>query len=246
VTDLSERILYADNQLLVIDKPAGLAVHAGPSTRESLDDFLHTLQDDFPHPPRPAHRLDRDTSGCLALARHTKQLPKLAKLFEDGQVVKTYAAVVQVLADLPDEGTIDRLLYKVSSAEAGWSMTALAPGDTPPHGAKVQTAVTHYRVQNRWETADGPCALLELRPETGRTHQLRVHLAAVGAPILHDPVYGPARDWSAHPRTDGPPLLLHASSLTIPWKPGAAPIRIEAPLPDRFPSAPPHGSTSLP
>src|SRR5689334_6418824 len=90
-----ERVLFIDAEALVIDKPAGLAVHPGPRTRESMEDYLRDLRFGFMRPPTLVHRLDRDTSGCLLLARHPKAHKRLQRAFEDGKVTKTYVAILE-------------------------------------------------------------------------------------------------------------------------------------------------------
>lgn len=202
-------ILHRDQHVIVIDKPAGLAVHPGPRTPDSLEDVLPALAFGNQRLPVIAHRLDRDTSGCLVLARHPKAVKRVAQLFEAGGVKKTYWAL---LAGLPadDSGTIAAPLLKISSAEAGWRMVI------DPRGKR---AVTH------WQVLDRAAGLIEFRPETGRTHQLRVHAAALGHPILGDPVYG-----------DGAgPMRLHARSLILPYD-AAAPLTVTAPLPGDWPT----------
>jgi tRNA pseudouridine32 synthase / 23S rRNA pseudouridine746 synthase len=208
--DLQDRVLFLDGEALVIDKPAGLAVHAGPSTRASLEDRLVDLRFGFQRPPSPVHRLDRDTSGCLLLSRNPKAHKRFARAFDEGLVRKSYLAV---LTGVPDrgEGRVDLALVKVSSREEGWRMVA------DPGG---KAAVTDWQVL----TAAGGRALVLFTPRTGRTHQLRVHAAAcLGLPIAGDPVYG-----------DGAgPMLLHALSLEVP-RDGKAPVAARAPLPDTF------------
>jgi tRNA pseudouridine32 synthase / 23S rRNA pseudouridine746 synthase len=190
--ELQARVLYRDGSILVIDKPAGLAVHPGPSTPESLERYLPALRFGIREVPRLVHRLDRDTSGCLVLARHARGASKLGRLFSSAAVKKTYWVIVE--GKPPAEGAIDRPLRKITRKE-GWRMV--------PHSAG-QRAVTRYR---RLGSSDG-LAWLELSPETGRTHQLRVHCAAEGFPVLGDPIYG-----HGAPRT---PLHLHARAITIP------------------------------
>jgi tRNA pseudouridine32 synthase / 23S rRNA pseudouridine746 synthase len=210
ITDdaLRARILHHDTSVLVVDKPAGLAVHRGPSTGSSLEDMLDALRFDLPHPPRLVHRLDRDTSGCLVLARHHRTVRRLGRLFAEGRVEKTYWAVVEGAP--PDAaGRVDRALAKRTS-KSGWRMV------TDPQG---QPAVTDYRVLG---TAPG-LAWLELAPHTGRTHQLRVHCAAIGCPVLGDAVYGGG---------SATPLHLHARRIAIPLHEGRPPIIAEAPLPE--------------
>ena len=191
--ELQARVLYRDGSILVINKPAGLAVHPGPSTPESLERYLPALRFGIREVPRLVHRLDRDTSGCLVLARHARGASKLGRLFSSAAIKKTYWAIVE--GKPLSEGVIDRALRKVTRKD-GWRMEAHASG---------QRAVTRYHVLG---ASDG-IAWLELAPETGRTHQLRVHCAAEGFPVLGDPVYG--RDPSAQVA-----LHLHARSLTIP------------------------------
>lgn len=202
-------ILHRDTHLLVIDKPAGLAVHPGPKTPDSLEDYLEDLACGNHRWPVIAHRLDRDTSGCLVIARHPKAIKRVSALFEAGQVSKLYWAV---LASLPeaDSGTVDAPLHKISSAEAGWRMVIDKRG---------KRAVTH------WEVIDRAARLVAFRPETGRTHQLRVHAASLGHPILGDPVYGDGKG----------PMRLHARAITLPYD-EAAPLTVTAPLPADWPA----------
>src|SRR3954471_15759245 len=119
--ELLQRLLYRDGLCLIIDKPAGLPVHAGPGGGANLEQFLDGLRFGLPHPPGLAHRLDRDTSGCLVLGRHRKALSRLGKLFQSGGVEKTYWAVT-VGVPPESEGVIDRPLLKVSNRSGGWKM----------------------------------------------------------------------------------------------------------------------------
>jgi tRNA pseudouridine32 synthase/23S rRNA pseudouridine746 synthase len=209
IAGLPFALLYRDTHLLIIDKPAGLAVHPGPRTPDSLEDFLPDLAFGNQRWPVLAHRLDRDTSGCLVLARHPKAVKRVSALFEAGQVSKIYWAVLETLPDV-DSGTIDAPLHKISSAEAGWRMVIDKRG---------KRAVTH------WQVIDRAARLVEFRPETGRTHQLRVHAASLGHPILGDPVYGLGQG----------PMRLHARSITIPYE-EAVPLTTTAPLPGDWPA----------
>ncbi|TXL69119.1 RNA pseudouridine synthase [Vineibacter terrae] len=211
--NLVERVLYRDGLMLVIDKPAGIAVHAGPGGGPNLEAMFDALRFGWSKPPALAHRLDRDTSGCLVLGRHPKALRKLGALFAAGNVEKTYWAIVQG-APPDDDGTVDQALRKVTRRDGGWRMVV------DPDG---QAALTHYRVRGR----SGDLAWLELRPRTGRTHQIRVHCAVLGCPIVGDPLYGPP----AAPGRSLPPLHLHARALVIPLKEGKPPITAEAPPP---------------
>ena len=208
-----ERTLFLDGEALVIDKPAGLAVHPGSATPESLEDYLHQLRFGFQREPLPVHRLDRDTSGCLLLARNPKAHKRFQRAFEDRQVAKTYLAIVDGVPG-EAEGTVDMPLGKVSTKADGWRIV---------HDAKGKQAVSHWRVV----TAKDGRAMVLFTPETGRTHQLRVHAAhGLGIPISGDPVYGRGKG----------PMLLHALSLRME-RPGKHPIEASAPLPPTFVNA---------
>src|SRR5271167_2055929 len=173
--ELLGRLLYRDGLMLIIDKPAGLPVHAGPRGGANLEAWFDALRFGLPHPPALAHRLDRDTSGCLVLGRHPKALRRLGALFAAGKIEKVYWAVVAGKPAEP-EGTIDAPLRK-ETRRTGWRM------EIDPAG---QRAVTGYRVL---ASAEGR-SWLELRPRTGRTHQIRVHCATLGCPVVGDPTYG--------------------------------------------------------
>jgi tRNA pseudouridine32 synthase/23S rRNA pseudouridine746 synthase len=206
----ADRILFIDGESMIIDKPAGLAVHPGPKTRESLEDHLAYLRFGFHRLPSPVHRLDRDTSGCLLLSRHPKAHKRLARAFEEDRVEKVYLAVLAAVPEQP-EGRISMPLAKISSREAGWRMR-------PDPGGK--SAVTAWQVIGEQKGR----ALVRFRPETGRTHQLRVHAAdGIGVPISGDPVYGDGRG----------PMLLHALSLRVERE-NKAPVEARAPLPPTF------------
>ncbi len=206
--EMLSRLLYRDGLMLVIDKPAGLPVHAGPRGGPNLEAGFDALRFGLPHPPALAHRLDRDTSGCLVLGRHPKALRRLGALFASGQVEKVYWAVVEGGPPEP-EGRIDSGLTKLTRS-SGWRMVVDRAG---------QRAITDYRVC----VAAGDRAWLELRPRTGRTHQLRVHCAALGCPVVGDTVYG-------DPATRQP-LQLHARSVRLPLYPARPPLEIAAPVP---------------
>lgn len=221
--EMVARVLYRDALMLVIDKPPGFAVHQGPKGSrggESLEDFFDALRFGLPRQPALAHRLDRDTSGCLVLGRHRKALAELGRLFKSGRIAKTYWAVVE---DGPeaDEGRIDMPLGR-KDATRGWWMKP------DPQG---QPAVTTWKVLGRSSRVpDGSApgtrwTWLALEPLTGRTHQLRVHCAAMGSPIVGDGIYGNA------PRTGGPGLHLHAREIVVPLYKNRAPIQVSAPVP---------------
>ena len=212
---LADRILFLDGEAIVLDKPAGLPVttpRAGGSSVEALAPAV--LRFGFARPPTAVHRLDRDTSGCLLLARNAKAHRRFAAAFEAGQVVKTYLALLDGVPE-GEEGMIDLPLAKRSSRAEGWRIVADPAG---------QPARTRWRLIDR--VGDG--ALVAFMPESGRTHQLRVHAASgLGVPIAGDPVYGHS----------GGVMRLHGWKLVVPR--GDKPAIIAcAPLPPGFPPLP--------
>jgi len=220
---LAARVLHIRPDAMVVDKPAGLPLDPGRPTghrggNASLADWLPLLQLGRRHPPHPAHRLDTDTAGCLVLGRTKPALAALNALFAARRAGKTYWAVT---AGAPegDAGTIDLPLRKVSTRAAGWRMEAHPDG---------QPAVTAWR---RLGVAPDGTAWLELRPATGRTHQLRVHLAAVGCPILGDPLYGPLQGRGAG---RGGAMHLLARAIALPLDP---PLEATAPVPPEMRAA---------
>ena len=260
--EMLARLLYRDGLMLVIDKPAGIAVHRGPKGGGALDDYFGALRFGLPRDPALAHRLDKDTSGCLVLGRHRKALALLGKLFKQGKVGKTYWAVVEGGPDA-DQGRIDIALSKLDEARGWWmkpdehglpsvsmwkvlgrshvlprtpatsplawevaaegggrgvaASTAFASTplpNPPPQGGREQAAASGK--QYTW---------LALEPLTGRTHQLRVHCAEMGFPIVGDTIYGRT------PRMGGPALHLHAREVTVPISKNKPPVKVTAPVP---------------
>ena len=216
VEEILARVLHRDGLMLVIDKPAGLSVHRGPKGGPSLEDWFDALRFGLPRGPALAHRLDRETSGCLVLGRHRKALAHLSLLFKHRRVGKTYWAVVEGGPEA-DEGTIDMPLGRLDP-DFGWWMKP------DPDG---QPAVTKWKVMGR---SGGPERLtwLALEPVTGRTHQLRVHCAAKGWPIVGDSIYGNA------PRMGGPVLHLHARDVVVPLYKNKDPVFVTAPVPEHM------------
>jgi RluA family pseudouridine synthase len=198
--DLLARItLFEDDDLIVFDKPSGLAVHRGTRTTEDLDSILAKLVDAEGERPRLVHRLDKDTSGLLVAAKHGRLAESLGRAFASRAVEKTYLAVVDGVPE-PRTGRIATPLKKVATAKGG-RMVAAAADD--PQGLSAATG---------WEVleaaADGRSCLVAFHPESGRQHQLRVHASLLGHPILGDRLYGDGR---AAPR-----LMLHAHRLVLP------------------------------
>ena len=213
-----DRVLFLDGEALVIDKPAGLPVDKPRDGAISLENHLESLRFGFQRWPTAVHRLDRDTSGCLLLARNPKAAARFQQAFEGGLVEKRYLAILDGI--VAGEGTIDLALGKTSTAEDGWRMVP------DPRG---KAARSHWRAL---ATRDGR-TLVEFRPETGRTHQIRVHAASgLNVPVVGDPVYGRARRVAAN-QAGGQGMLLHAAELVV-QRPGKDPITATAPLPERF------------
>jgi tRNA pseudouridine32 synthase/23S rRNA pseudouridine746 synthase len=211
--EMVARLIYRDGLMLVIDKPAGFAVHRGPKGGESLEDYFGALRFGLPRAPALAHRLDRDTSGCLVLGRHRKALAALGKLFKAGRVGKTYWAVVEGGPEA-DEGRIDLPLGRRDESRGWW----MKPDP------KGQPATTEWKMLGR----GAGLTWLALEPITGRTHQLRVHCAAMGWPIVGDAIYGTA------PRSGGPVLHLHSREIVVPLSKNKDPIRVTASPPEHM------------
>lgn len=208
---LADRIIFLDGEAIVLDKPAGLPVDSPRDRSPSVESMLGDLTFGFHRLPQPVHRIDRDTSGCLLLARNPGAMKRFGQAFEAGEVAKRYLAILDGVPE-GEGGLIDLPLTKVSTRESGWRMIGRADG---------KAARTHWSLV---AVQDGR-ALVEFRPETGRTHQLRVHAATgLGLPIVGDPVYGTG---------GGEGMMLHAASLRLA-RPGKPPIEADADLPARF------------
>jgi RluA family pseudouridine synthase len=212
--EIQARVLHRDGLILVIDKPAGLAVHAGPSRAPNLEECFDALRFGLPRPPALAHRLDADTSGVLVLGRHPKALAKLGRLFSGHATEKTYWAVIQGRPPA-DEGVFDQPLLKLNT-KAGWTVKVSDKG---------QTAVTRYRTLGRTPGM----TWLELKPETGRTHQIRVHCADAGCPVIGDRFYGKAEP--------GQQLHLHSRAIVLALSKNKPPVVVTAPPPPHMRAA---------
>jgi tRNA pseudouridine32 synthase/23S rRNA pseudouridine746 synthase len=213
--EIQARVLYRDASVLVIDKPAGLAVHAGRAGDDHLGLYLDALRFGLPRSPELAHRLDRDTSGCLVLGRHRRALARLGEIFAQGDADKVYWAVV-VGRPRQDEGLIE-LPLKKREAKFGWRMEVDERGGLP--------SATRWRLLG----SDGRLSWLDCRPLTGRTHQIRAHCAAIGHPLVGDVIYGRGTGTLAGDR-----LALHARAVTLPFQPKRPPVSVTAPVPEHL------------
>lgn len=224
---LARITLFEDADLLVFDKPSGLAVHKGTRTNEDLDTILAKLVDGEGERPRLVHRLDKDTSGLLVAAKRKGFAERLGRAFASREVEKTYLAVV---AGVPAaaSGRIVAALKKVTTAEGGRMVEA---GEGDP---EAQAAATGWELVEA--AADGRSSLLAFFPETGRQHQIRVHAKLLGHPILGDRLYGDGR---AAPR-----LMLHAHRLRLPDGAGGTRAFV-APLPEGFRRGGPSADTPV-
>jgi len=221
--ELEALVIHRDDQLLVLNKPHGLAVQGGPGITRHLDGMLDALRLDSPHRPRLVHRLDRDTSGVLVLARTPGVAAKLAAAFRGRDIQKTYWAVAAGRPE-PAEGRIDLPLLRYAGARGERSVPATRDDE------EAQRAVTDYRTLDH---AGRKLAWLELSPITGRTHQLRVHCVALGTPIVgdlkyHEPDQNGARSALVAGLSDK--LHLHARALDLPHPAGGR-LQVEAELP---------------
>ncbi len=205
--------------MIAIDKPPGLAVQGGSAVTRHLDQMLDGLAEPGEERPRLVHRLDKDTSGLLLLARTARAAARLTRAFRDGEIGKTYWAIVVGLPPLP-RGRIDLPLAK--RAGPGGERTRL-------DDAGGRRAITEYAVLDR---AGRRAAWLALRPLTGRTHQLRAHAAAIGTPILGDGKYGGAEAFPSGLDV-ARRLHLHARALRVPNGRGGW-TALEAPPPPHF------------
>ncbi len=221
--DLQRLVIYRDDQVIVLNKPHGLPVQGGPGITHHLDGLLDALRFGAPDRPRLVHRLDRDTSGVLLLARTPGVAAKLAAAFRTRAVQKTYWAVVAG-RPVPVEGRIDLPLKRITGGRG--ERTEAAERDDP----EATRAITDYRTL---DNAAQKLAWLELQPLTGRTHQLRVHCVALQAPIVGDVKYArPDQNnaFSASIAGLAPELHLHARALSLPHPSGGT-LTVEADLP---------------
>jgi len=216
VERIEQSIVYEDKQMLVVDKPSGVAVHGGSGVSHGVIEILRAARPDAPF-LELAHRLDRETSGCLMLAKRRSTLRTLQDLQRQGEIEKRYLA-----------------LLSGRTRKGGWRVDVPLRKNTLKSGERVvrvdpagKPAVSHFRVVERYREA----TLVEVLLETGRTHQIRVHAAESGMPILGDPKYGDT-DANRLFRDRGlKRLFLHAASLRFEWPDTGRGFKIEAALP---------------
>ena len=216
---IQARVIHRDADVIAIDKPAGLAVQGGSRTTRHLDGLLDALRFGAPERPRLVHRLDKDTSGVLLLARGQAVAAHLTAAFRRHEVRKLYWAIT-VGVPRPHRGEIDLQLAK-GGGRSGERVGPAAVGG--------QQAITRYAVA---EAAGRRAAWVALMPLTGRTHQLRVHMAAIACPILGDGKYGGLDAFLAG-LPEARRLHLHARALALP-RPSGGEMRVVAPLPDHM------------
>lgn len=217
---LSKMLLYEDPQVFVFDKPSGLAVQGGSGVSRHLDQMLEAWRNKKGEKPRLVHRLDRDTSGALVVARTRQAAMRLAEAFRGRDAKKTYWALVKGVPR-KREDRISSWLVKEQTPD-GDRMRVARHGE-----AGADHAISHYRVI---EQAGMALSWLQMEPFTGRTHQLRVHAAAIGCPIIGDPKYFEADQNWEFPGGIQKRLHLHARRIVIP-NPGGGKIDVTAPLP---------------
>ena len=216
--NVEEMIIYMDDALIVVNKPHGLPVQGGPGIVRHLDGMMEGFRQGASDKPRLVHRIDMDTSGLLLLARTPGIAAKLAASFRSRDVEKTYWAVVAGRPS-PQEGRLDLPLVKFGGLRGGERVAVADAGEDDS-----SRAITDYRTL---DAAGRKLAWLEMSPLTGRTHQLRVHSVALGAPIVGDRKYGGERS-----QIEGLPdkLHLHARALRLPHPRGGT-LELEADLP---------------
>jgi 23S rRNA pseudouridine955/2504/2580 synthase len=214
-------VLFEDEHVLVLNKPFGIAVQGGTGTRRHIDGLLAGMADRFGDRPRLVHRLDRDTTGVLLVAKHRDAAARLGRIFQTRSAAKTYWALVKGVPK-PPQGKVEAALVKAAGPDGDRVRKAL-PGEQD----KAMHATTHYSVIDR---VAHKAAWVSLKPVTGRQHQLRAHMALIGNPIVGDNKY--EGDKVLADSGIEPKLHLHARRLVIPHPVAGEPsIDVTAPLP---------------
>ena len=217
---IESMILYEDDDVLVLNKPFGIAVQGGTGTRRHIDGMLAGMADRFGDRPRLVHRLDRDTTGVLLVAKHRAAAAKLGRIFQTRSAAKTYWALVKGVPK-PPQGKVEVPLVKGSGPD-GDRVRKARPGEQK----EAMHATTHYAVVDR---VAHKAAWVSLKPVTGRQHQLRAHMEIIGHPIVGDNKYEGGMNLPAE--NIEPKLHLHARRLVIPHPAGDRKIDVSAPLP---------------
>ncbi len=219
---LRDMILFEDNKVIAFNKPAGLAVQGGSGINRSVDSMLESMRDAKGQKPRLVHRLDRDTSGVLIVARTRSAAADLTKSFRHRNTQKTYWALVFGVPR-KREGRISTYLVKEQTPDGD----RMRVGKHGERGA--DHAVTHYRVI---DANPRRVSWVEFQPVSGRTHQLRIHSQSIGHPIIGDPKYFDIDNWDP-PGGIQKKLHLHARNIRIPHPDGGM-VDVTAPLPQHM------------
>lgn len=220
---IEQLILHEDDSVLVLNKPFGIAVQGGTGTKRHIDGLLEGMTDRFGGRPRLVHRLDRDTTGVLLVAKTRTAAATLGRTFQTRSAAKTYWALV-VGVPRPAQGKVEAALVKASGPD-GDRVRKAQPGEQD----KAMHATTHYSVI---EAVARKAAWVSLKPVTGRQHQLRAHMDLIGHPIAGDSKY--KSNWNLAEDTIEPKLHLHARRLMIPHPDGGQTLDVTAPMPDHM------------
>jgi 23S rRNA pseudouridine955/2504/2580 synthase len=220
---IENAILFEDDHVLVLNKPFGLAVQGGSGTKRHIDGILAGMTDRFGERPRLVHRLDRDTTGVLLVAKSRHAASKLGRTFQTRSAAKTYWALVKGVPR-PPQGKVEAALVKAAGPD-GDRVRKAEPGEQE----EAMHATTHYSVIDR---VAHKAAWMSLKPVTGRQHQLRAHMALIGHPIAGDNKYG--GDQVLVDSGIEPKLHLHARRLIIPHPLEGSRIDVTAPLPEHM------------
>ena len=212
-------VLHEDAHVLALNKPAGLSSQGGRIRAHTLDDLLWAFMRSNGKRPELVHRLDRDTSGVILAAKTKPAAGFLGKALQARKLDKTYLALVSAAPE-PGQGSIDAPLVRQEIGRESYMRVAA------PDAAGAQPSLSRYRTVSASEEG----ALVELEPKTGRMHQLRVHMASIGRPLVGDARYGGALTFAGRA---APRLMLHAAKLTFPHPEGGR-MTVEAPLPADF------------